>query len=380
MTKVSVILPVYNGQDYLPMALDSILWQTMSDFELLVVDDGSSDATPAIIKRYSSLDSRVVPIRKESGGLVDALNLGLERACGDYIARMDADDICFPHRFLVQLECFSSLSDVIAVSNSAVVIAEDGQITGQVVLAENRVADLFSVPAHEHYLLHPFLMVRRDMTAKVGGYRHVTHSEDADLYYRLEEEGRLFNINDVLGKYRLHGSSVSGSAVKNGRVQSVSAQLAALSARRRRLGQKDLDFTRESSLKLQENALDIVALATWAAGEFQLDAEEAHWLTAASVAKFIHHENWRPYSMSTEDASAIRRYIHGASKSMLGEENYKELLRHWLWVIKQKLKYRMYDGNSVLLLRLLDPVLTVRAGLLAAKRKLRRAVFGAKRA
>src|SRR5437868_1739700 len=100
---VSVVMPLYNAAVYLPAALDSILAQTLRDFELIVVDDGSRDRSPAILRRYQSRDPRLRVISRPNTGIVGALNDGLAVSRGEFIARMDADDISLPERFEKQV-------------------------------------------------------------------------------------------------------------------------------------------------------------------------------------------------------------------------------------------------------------------------------------
>src|SRR5688500_15704659 len=96
---VSVLMAVYNGGAYLAEAVESILGQTLADFELIAVDDGSTDDSPAILKRFAERDPRVRVVTKANAGLPRALNDGLALARGEFIARMDGDDVAYPHRF-----------------------------------------------------------------------------------------------------------------------------------------------------------------------------------------------------------------------------------------------------------------------------------------
>ncbi|HAS7841575.1 TPA: glycosyltransferase family 2 protein, partial [Vibrio cholerae] len=110
--KISVVMSVYNGEKYLGEAIDSILKQTFSDFEFIIINDGSTDKTLEIIKSYMKKDDRIVLVSRENKGLIVSLNEGLDLAKGQYIARMDADDISIKSRFEKQIEFLDSNPDI----------------------------------------------------------------------------------------------------------------------------------------------------------------------------------------------------------------------------------------------------------------------------
>ena len=161
------------------------------------------------------------------------------------------------------------------------------------------------MPAREPYLLHPFLMVRRQALFDIGGYRHVVHAEDADLYWRLQEVGPLFSDRTVHGEYRIHDESVSSRSVRNGRVMAVSSQLCALSARRRRSGQPDLGFTREDGMDLRAASGSFEEVCRVAST--QLQPEEARRLRLAASAKLLEFSGYRPYAPEIADCLFVRR-------------------------------------------------------------------------
>ena len=238
--KVSVLMPVYNVERFLPQALDSILGQTHRNFDVVLINDGSTDGTAAICRHYAEQDSRILLFdHAENRGLVWCLNFGLDHCDGTYVARADGDDWYFPGRFQDQIAAMEE-GGLIATSGAYIVIDDDGTLL-RLQTVHNRRPDLDHIPVRERYLPHPFLMVRRDAIGQVGGYRHVVHSEDTDLYYRLSELGEIRNLPAVLGHYRIHPTSISGASVANGRVQAVSSQLAALSAKLRAAGTSDIE-------------------------------------------------------------------------------------------------------------------------------------------
>ncbi len=110
--KLSVIMPVYNGQDFVSKAIESILGQTFSDFEFIIINDGSTDRTLKILESYQKKDKRIVLLNQENKGIAKSLNRGIAKAKGDYIARQDADDISFPDRLRNQVEFLDNNKDV----------------------------------------------------------------------------------------------------------------------------------------------------------------------------------------------------------------------------------------------------------------------------
>lgn len=373
---VSVLMPVYNCEDYLSEAIKSIQTQTFTDFEIIIVNDGSTDKSKDIIDFFAKSDDRIIPIHTENQGIVDALNHGARYASGEYLARMDGDDISYAHRFAVQVETLNNDEEIVAVSNSILVIDEFGHPKpGGINIAENRESDLYSVPAREHYLVHPFLMMRRSAFEQVGGYRHILHSEDAELYFRLEEVGKLKNLAQVLGEYRVHTGSVSGKDAQNGRIQSVSAQLAAISARRRRSKQYDILLTKDFASEMKSHAHDIISLCQWCITALSLTREEAEWLRAASVVKYLQHEHWRPYTISNEDAVRIKEFVKNIDTGEIGEDATKDVLRHYLWVMKTKWKWRHCDNNLSVLKDLISPCPVLRAAMIAMKRRTARRLY-----
>jgi hypothetical protein len=152
-------------------------------------------------------------------------------------------------------------------------------------------------------------MARRASILAVGGYRYVHHAEDTDLYWRLQEIGRLHNLEEVLGAYRYSAQSVTSRSIVDGRVSAVYSQLAAISAQRRRSGRPDLDFDRHLSA--------ILAADTTCAGLFRLasqalDANEAAYLMAAYAGKLLELTSYRPYELDLADCE----FIAGALKSL----------------------------------------------------------------
>lgn len=204
---VSVVMSVYNGEKYLREAIDSILNQTFTDFEFIIINDGSTDDTLKIIKSYK--DPRIVLISRKNKGLVASLNEGIEKARGKYIARMDADDISLATRFEEQIKLLNKDSNLVLVGTGLMFIDKEGrQVALSPMLAsdvELRLEMLIRCP-----FAHSSIMYRRDTVKKIGLYdRKLWPAEDYDLWVRLAEHGKMANVNDILVKYRVNEEGIS---------------------------------------------------------------------------------------------------------------------------------------------------------------------------
>ena len=315
---IDVVIPVFNGAETVESAVTSIQAQTLRDIRIIVVNDGSTDGTQAIVERMAAADGRVVPINRPNGGIVDALNAGLAACTADLVARHDADDLAVPDRFEKQLEWLRRHPECSAVSGSVIHIDEAGRELGPMVeMSSPDRANALAYPQQEPYLIHPFLMMRRAAVAAVGGYRHVFHAEDTDLYWRLQEQGQLANMPDLLGRYRIHGQSVTSVSTLNGRVAAMSSQLAGISALRRRAGRPDLAFPKSA---LAEYAQARTLKGIVRLGSRGLDPDEAARLAASTSAKLLELSGYRPYELDAQDGSFIRASIMRALPSMAPDD------------------------------------------------------------
>lgn len=226
--RISCLLPVYNGEAFLVEAVESILSQTCRDFELVVVDDGSRDATPDILKAFAEKDDRVRVVRRENGGIVAALNSGLAASLGDYVARMDADDISLPDRFQFQLDYLDAHPGCVLVGGVARSLQPDGSFGGRTTGGRHLRTDLSCFPPRVAVAMHPLIMVRRAALLQVGGYRSTfPHAEDYDLFLRLSKLGTIDNPDRDLLIYRRHEGAIS---LKHLETQERSAALAEMQA------------------------------------------------------------------------------------------------------------------------------------------------------
>lgn len=302
-TTIDILIPAYNAARFIRTTLDSILAQTVRDLRVVIVDDGSTDETGAIADSFAAADPRVVVHHQPNRGIVDALNAGLELCTAEILGRIDADDIAHPDRFEQQIAFLRANPQVVAHASAARHIDADGKPTGSFArLASPDFADPWFVPCKEPYLMHPFLCVRRDAMRAIGGYRQVYYAEDTDLYWRLRGQGKLVNSDIVMGDYRLHATSISGSGIVNGRVMSISSQLTGISEQRRLTGRPDIEFPREA-IGAYRAAGTLAKMVEIASG--QLDDKERHWYGQAVAAKMLELTGYRPYDCDADDCRFI---------------------------------------------------------------------------
>ncbi len=302
---VDVLLPAYNCAETIVASVRSILGQSMPALRLIVIDDGSTDGTGDIVGRLALEDRRISLLRQPNSGIVDALNRGLACATAPFVARQDGDDISSPDRLARQLAVLERHADVVAISGSCEHIDAAGRRLGsRYVVCDPELADMRAVPSVEPYLLHPFLLLRRRALEAVGGYRHVFHAEDTDLYWRLHRVGRLRNMDESLGLMRLHQGSVTNASIVNGRISAIHSQLAAISAQRVAAGRPDLEFP-STALPHYRQSRELSAMLELAGR--QLDEEERGYLRVAASAKLLELATGRAYELELDDCRLIRR-------------------------------------------------------------------------
>ncbi|MFA6518485.1 MAG: glycosyltransferase [Candidatus Shapirobacteria bacterium] len=212
--KVTVLMPVYNGEKYLREAVESILRQTYRDFEFLIIDDGSKDETEKILKSYGDKRIRIVQ-HKKNMKLVATLNEGITLAKGKYIARMDGDDISEDCRLDEQYKYLELHADVGLVGSNCKVIDADGKFVDNYYYPKNdwliRWNMMFQSP-----LAHPSVMMRKAIIEKTGGYgsktiegREKFSGEDYDLWGKVLKISKASNIQEPLLKLRKHGKNLT---------------------------------------------------------------------------------------------------------------------------------------------------------------------------
>lgn len=204
--KVSVVLPVFNAEKYIDESVDSVLSQTLTDFELIIIDDGSTDGTHTILNSYLKKDKRIRLIARENKGLIATLNEGIDLSRGEWIARMDADDIALPDRLQQQMEViFNTGADVC------------GSWVKRFGTSDNRIVKLPQTDsAIKKEMLfcspfaHPTIMMRSSLLKQLRYDEAWNKAEDYDLWERAIESGcKMTNVPRVLLLYRVHPEQVS---------------------------------------------------------------------------------------------------------------------------------------------------------------------------
>lgn len=252
---ISVAMSVYNGERFLALAIESILAQSFTDFEFLILNDGSKDGSATIIDAYAAKDHRIRPIHRENKGLVVSLNQMIADARAPLIARMDCDDISLPDRFAKQIEFLNANPDYGVVGTWTSDIDEYGKpfpLDGadHAVNHEGFIAEIGTGAM----LCHPSVIMKRDAVLRVGGYHQAfTHCEDFDLWLRLANVTKLCSIPERLVLYRHWPNQVS---TKYAYIQRVGAAVSLVAYKERAAGRPDPTDTLDELPAL--DALDAV--------------------------------------------------------------------------------------------------------------------------
>ncbi|CAN1209207.1 Glycosyl transferase family 2 [Tumidithrix helvetica PCC 7403] len=209
---ISVVMPAYNASKFIDEAIKSILNQTLGDFELIIVDDGSTDNTVDIVKHYLKLDRRIRLIQNNHKGISHALNTGLKEAKYDWIARIDADDIALPERFEKQIKAANANPKVLVWGTYAYHISSTGKVLSlqqQGPISEeefHRILNDGMIP----FVIQPTVLLKKEILLKVGEYdERFTFAQDLDLLSRISDHGSILAIPEPLLLYRVHLQSVS---------------------------------------------------------------------------------------------------------------------------------------------------------------------------
>ncbi len=209
--KVSVVMPVYNAGSFLVPAITSILNQTYTNIELIIVDDASTDGSSSILKKYAKSDKRVrLYTNSKRLGVTKSEMLGIEKSDGKFVARMDSDDISYPERIAKQVKFLLRNKDVVAVGAQCDLINAKNELIGskRFPVSDDSIRKMIfsSVP-----LQQPAMMVNRLLLPKDFVWYDETFSsaEELELLFKFFQIGKVRNLPEVLLKYRIHGSNTS---------------------------------------------------------------------------------------------------------------------------------------------------------------------------
>lgn len=206
---VSVLMTVFNGEKFLKQSIDSVLNQTFKDFEFIIVDDASQDRTWQILEDFAARDKRIVLVRNDTNlGVSNSSNVGLEIARGEYVARLDSDDIALPHRLETQVSYLETHPEVGMVGSQMKVVNAEGQEKEDYIVPRLHGEILWTL-FFGNPMAHPTIMFRKSIVDDVGGYGDsLRASLDKDLYVRMINKTRFANLDQALVKYRRHERSI----------------------------------------------------------------------------------------------------------------------------------------------------------------------------
>jgi glycosyltransferase involved in cell wall biosynthesis len=204
-------MPVFNGEKTLKVAIESVLYQTYSNFELIIIDDGSQDQSLAIIRQFS--DKRIRSFSQTNSGLAKTLNVAILHSNGDLIARQDQDDISMSTRIEKQVKRFNQNRDLVLLGTRGHIINDQGEQLGKIKVPIRNM-DLKYLINFNNPFIHTSVMMRTKVLKEIGGYSEDSERqppEDFELWGRIKELGEIENLKECLVKYRL---SVNGMSRK----------------------------------------------------------------------------------------------------------------------------------------------------------------------
>ena len=244
---VSVLMPVYNCAKYLRESIESILSQSFQDFEFIIINDGSTDESPNILNDYANKDSRIKIVNQTNRGIVVALNRGLLQAKGEWIFRMDGDDVAFPHRFAVQIETLQKKPSLVLLGGWCQQINSEGSPLKVNKYPAHHNGLVRSLETHRPFFPHPTACYRRNVVLQLGGYQErLRHAEDMDLWLRLAVVGEFACCKDVVLQLRKHENTVSSLHSHLQQLRSMAARICYF---RRKANDRDLSQAKDEEWK-----------------------------------------------------------------------------------------------------------------------------------
>jgi glycosyltransferase involved in cell wall biosynthesis len=236
MTTISVLMSVYNGLPYLRQAVESVRGQTLRDWQLVVVDDGSLDGSAEYLEGLR--DERITLVRQANQGLAAALNHGLRYCQGELLARLDADDVAEPTR-LAEQAAYLRRHPAVGLLGTQFRYLGERRAGRPSRLPCDHARIVAALAQGHHALVHSSVMGRTELFGRLGGYWPCGVAEDWDLYLRMGEVARLANLDRVLLSVRVHQTSINGSQVREVRRR---IGFACEQARRRRNGEAPVEY------------------------------------------------------------------------------------------------------------------------------------------
>jgi glycosyltransferase involved in cell wall biosynthesis len=318
MPEVTLVMTVFNGELFLPAALESIMAQSMRDFAIIVVNDGSTDRTAEILEEYAGRSKRMQIVHQQNTGIVDAANRACTLVRTPYIARMDADDISLPDRLERQLSFLQRRREVALLGGAAEFINESGDVLFAVDVPTHQ-DEIKALLPERNVFVHSAVVMRRDALLAVGGYRRAFSDTagDYDLWLRLVERYEAANLPEVIVRYRVHRRQTTTMRLEE---QTLAALGARLSARLRRSGRPDPfdamnTVTRDTLIRLGMTAVEIEKEVARVAGSWaNVMGEAGHHDTAVTLAR----EAWRGQRGLGLTRDDVSRHQVAAARASLG--------------------------------------------------------------
>lgn len=316
MPKITVLMPAYNAGKYIREAIASVLRQTYRDFELLIVNDGSTDDTLSIA--LSFVDPRIVVVNKDHGGVAAALNTGLKLASAPFVARFDADDICLPTRLETQFNFLHDHPDYVLVGSDAEYMLENGEFLFNfkcIAHSNEEVQDNLYVYCP---FIHSAVTYRRDAVMKAGGYNiHAHNFEDYLLWTNLAKTGKMQNLREPLIKVRLNASSSTIDEKWRGeRFRQLKRQATTRGSITEEEGNELLQIIRRQDVrKIKEGAYHALCGKKFLANNYQPKKARGHVRKAIGIRPF-RFDNYLLYAVSYFPAPVIA-WLHKLSPNRL---------------------------------------------------------------
>jgi hypothetical protein len=223
----SVVMAVWNGETYLGEAVESILSQTFSDFEFIIVDDGSTDSTPELLAAYQARDPRLSFFSRDNQGQASALNFACQQAKGKYLINLDADDVALPARIEKQLAFLEDNPATVLLGTGSRLVWADGRVIRERIPPTDD-ASIREELVNRASICHTSVAMRKDAWLAAGGYRAPFKcGQDYDLFLRMADHGKLANLAEVLVLHRIHGNQKTALRFEQQILAGMAAQLAA---------------------------------------------------------------------------------------------------------------------------------------------------------
>jgi glycosyltransferase involved in cell wall biosynthesis len=269
---VSVVMSCFNAERWLEESVSSVLDQSHTDLELILVDDGSTDGTRPCIEALAARDARVVPVFKPNTGLADSLNVGAGMAKGAWLARLDADDVMSPSRLEEQLKAINSRHRVVFVGSGLVEVDEEGRRLRSFTYPTGHAKLVARLRTGKGFPAHSSALIEMEAFRRIGGYRpRFVRSQDLDLWLRLSEVGELTSVSVPLVQVRSHRRQISFT--DGGEQSKIFAEVARVSYWLRTLGRPD---------PVDASTTDFEHFRSWIAWRVRTDqARRVEWFRKA---------------------------------------------------------------------------------------------------